>query len=265
MEIESVPFKITDVVKSSIDMFMLKATQKGLSLNYRVSEDIPSVLEGDPTRLRQILINLLGNAMKFTKKGEIVLEVKKTDEHIQNESPYLLFSVKDTGVGISPDNREKIFQSFCQADSSTTRKYGGTGLGLTISMKLVNLMRGRIWVESELGKGSTFSFTINAAVPDKYDTSFTDYNDNLYMKTIEKPPIDKELNMSKIRDVLTMMMQSFQRYNPDEIEPLNHELDNYISNEQLIPIKKSIEELDFIEARCKAIIFAKTLGIDLER
>ncbi|MBF0559632.1 MAG: response regulator [Nitrospirae bacterium] len=150
-----------------------------MSIKYNIAPDAPSVLRGDPSRLRQVLINLTGNALKFTEKGEVVIEVRKkavpadcrfdtiasdaerSDNVLSHDedSAKLLFSVRDTGIGIPAEKQAKIFESFTQADSSTTRKYGGTGLGLTISMRLIKLMKGNIWVESEPGKGSTFYFT----------------------------------------------------------------------------------------------------------
>src|SRR5205823_5924066 len=125
--------------------------------------DVPDQLAGDPGRIRQILLNLIGNATKFTERGEIVLQVS-LDESMQ-DACQLHFSVRDTGIGIPADKQRTIFEAFSQADGSTTRRYGGTGLGLSISTKLVEMMQGRIWVESETGKGSTFHFTAQFGLP----------------------------------------------------------------------------------------------------
>jgi CheY-like chemotaxis protein len=125
---------------------------------YQIDESVPGAIVSDPTRLRQILINLLSNAIKFTEKGDVVLSVDSIPW--ENGRVELHFAVKDTGIGIPQDRIARLFQSFSQVDMSTTRKYGGTGLGLAISKRLVEIMEGRIWVESEVGKGSTFHFTV---------------------------------------------------------------------------------------------------------
>jgi CheY-like chemotaxis protein len=134
-----------------------RAHQKGLELACHVTPDLPPALVGDPLRLRQIVVNLVGNAIKFTEQGEVVLRVQVETRH--NGDIQLRFSVADTGIGIPPEKQAVIFEAFSQADSSTTRRYGGTGLGLTISAQLVELMGGSIWVESQPGRGSTFHFT----------------------------------------------------------------------------------------------------------
>ena len=146
-----------------MDLVATKAAEKGLELAYFLEDGFPEKVEGDVTRLRQVLVNLLGNAVKFTEKGEVTLSASSAptgDGKIE-----LHFAVKDTGIGISKENQGKLFQSFTQVDSSITRNYGGTGLGLAISWKLVELMGGKIWTESEEGKGSTFHFTIVAESP----------------------------------------------------------------------------------------------------
>ena len=138
----------------------IKAQEKGLEFIFDVSPEVPANIVGDPARLRQALVNLIGNAVKFTESGEI--EVNARIESKSDEGVILRFSVRDTGIGIPVKKQKMIFDAFSRADSSTTRKYGGTGLGLTISSQLVGLMGGRIWIESEVGKGSTFHFTIQA-------------------------------------------------------------------------------------------------------
>jgi CheY-like chemotaxis protein len=139
-----------------------RAAEKGLELSYFQEEDVPTMLMGDEIRLRQILTNLLGNAVKFTEKGEVVLSVSSSP--LQGDKFMLHFVIKDTGIGISQENLGKLFQSFTQVDSSTTRYYGGTGLGLAISRKLVEMMGGEISVESTAGKGSTFYFSVLCGV-----------------------------------------------------------------------------------------------------
>ncbi|MCP4690091.1 MAG: response regulator, partial [Desulfobacterales bacterium] len=135
-----------------------QAYEKGLELACRVAPDVHPCILGDPTRLRQILINLIGNAIKFTEGGEVVLEI--TREPTANDPEMLRFCIRDTGIGIPPDKKETIFNVFTQVDSSTTRKHGGAGLGLAITRQLVELMEGRIWIESEPGEGARFLFTI---------------------------------------------------------------------------------------------------------
>ncbi len=160
MELEKQPFDLRECVESALDLVAGRAVEKNLDLAYIFDDDVPDGIRGDVTRLRQILLNLLSNAVKFTEKGEVVLSVKKgkTDHE-------LLFSVRDTGIGVPADRMSKLFESFSQADSSTTRKYGGTGLGLAISKRLAEMMGGSMWAESTgAGKGSNFFFTIEARV-----------------------------------------------------------------------------------------------------
>ena len=162
LDIENIDFELSYALDDTLRSLAPRAHQKGLELAYHVAVDVPATLGGDPARLRQIVVNLIGNAIKFTEKGEVVLRVEK----VKHDGPenVLHFSVTDTGIGISKQKQAQIFEAFTQADTSTTRKYGGTGLGLTISSHLVGLMGGRIWVESEQGKGSTFHFTLPFAV-----------------------------------------------------------------------------------------------------
>ena len=158
-ELEHQSFDLCNCIEGSIDLLASKAAKKGLTITYVVDNNVPKNLIGDITRLRQVLVNLLSNAVKFTFSGEISISV--TGQH-QDHRFKLCFSVKDTGIGIPKDRTARLFQPFSQVDMSTTRKYGGTGLGLAISKKLVELMGGRMWVESEPGKGSTFYFSILA-------------------------------------------------------------------------------------------------------
>jgi PAS domain S-box-containing protein len=157
IELENIEFFLDELLEKTGETLAIRAHAKDLELSYSINPDVLTALVGDPIRLRQVIVNLIGNAVKFTEKGEVVLRVENDKENKKPGS--LLFSVSDTGIGIPEEKLETIFESFTQADSSTTRKYGGTGLGLAISKRLVELMKGRIWVESESGKGSTFYFT----------------------------------------------------------------------------------------------------------
>jgi PAS domain S-box-containing protein len=162
MELESQPFNLRECVESAADLLTTQAVDKGLELAYFVNEQVPAAICGDVTRLRQILVNLLNNAIKFTERGEVVVSVTSDIGHRTSNVYELQFSVRDTGIGIPPERIDRLFQSFSQVDASTTRRYGGTGLGLAISRRLSELMGGRMWVESEVGEGSTFHFTIRA-------------------------------------------------------------------------------------------------------
>ena len=157
LTLEHVEFDLVELIEKTSEMVAMTAHDKGLELACQVMADVPRDLVGDPHRLRQILLNLMGNALKFTMSGEVVLRVE--NDPAAQQPGALLFSVSDTGIGIPADKLDVIFESFTQADSSTTRQYGGTGLGLTISKRLVELMGGHIWVASTVGQGSTFSFT----------------------------------------------------------------------------------------------------------
>ena len=174
LDLESQPFDLRECVESALDLVAMPATQKGLDLAYWIDEAVPAGIVGDVTRLRQVLLNLLTNAVKFTEAGEVAVSVSVGESTEEGGSPLagedqtprceLVFSVRDTGIGIPRERVDRLFRPFSQVDASTTRRYGGTGLGLVISMGIVGRMGGRMWVESEVGKGSSFSFTISAPV-----------------------------------------------------------------------------------------------------
>ena len=174
LDLEEVDFDLGEIVEKTCETMALRAHEKGLELAYHVMPDVPTALVGDSVRLRQILINLIGNGVKFTEEGEIFVEVKRQISELKGQGGgdiELIFSVADTGIGIPSGKVDEIFDMFTQADLSTTRIYGGTGLGLTISKRLVELMGGRIWVESKVGQGSIFYFTAKFKVqaePRKY-------------------------------------------------------------------------------------------------
>ena len=160
LDMESVEFNLDDVLDNLANLVSVKAQEKEeLEVLFDTGQEVPRFLVGDPLRLGQVLINLAKNAVKFTESGEIVVSTELLE---QAESGLTIqFSVRDTGIGLTEEQIGKLFQSFSQADTSTTRKFGGTGLGLTISKRLVNMMGGEIWVDSEPGQGTTFSFTAN--------------------------------------------------------------------------------------------------------
>jgi CheY-like chemotaxis protein/nitrogen-specific signal transduction histidine kinase/HPt (histidine-containing phosphotransfer) domain-containing protein len=177
LELENHPFELHTCIEESLDLLASKAAEKNLDLAYIVDDSLPKILVSDVTRLRQILVNLVGNAVKFTNQGEVVLEVspsgrsprptqtgpKYETEFLRHPDEWILhFSVRDTGIGIPLEKQSRLFKSFQQVDASTTRHYGGTGLGLAISKRLVELLGGKIWVDSEAGNGSTFHFTVAA-------------------------------------------------------------------------------------------------------
>ena len=157
MELERIPFQFTESLSDSLAALALRAQQKGLELALEIPPEVPDAVVGDPSRLRQVVTNLVGNAIKFTETGEVVVSVAVEDQ--DTEVVTLRFSVRDTGIGIPPDRQAMIFDAFRQADDSTTRQFGGTGLGLAISARLIELMGGRIWLDSRPGAGSTFHFT----------------------------------------------------------------------------------------------------------
>ncbi len=173
LELEDINFDLRELVDGMYDLFSTKASKKGLTLISRVEENIPKIVHGDSVRLRQILTNLIGNAIKFTEHGSVYLTAE-IEEHKLGIC-ILRFEVCDTGIGLTPEQKEGIFDAFSQADSSTTRKYGGTGLGLTISRQLVELMHGEITVQSELGHGACFRFSVALQVPIDQEQALSDY------------------------------------------------------------------------------------------
>jgi PAS domain S-box-containing protein len=162
LELEEHPFDLRESIGDMLQTLAARAAQKGLELAFQIPPEVPDVLVGDVARLRQVLMNLVGNAIKFTHKGEVVVRTAAVEQ--RDGCCELQFSVQDTGIGIPREKHEMVFDLFSQADSSTTRRFGGTGLGLAISRKLVEQMSGRIWIESEVGKGSTFCFTARLQV-----------------------------------------------------------------------------------------------------
>ncbi len=227
LELEEVDYHLRDVVEGVSDVVIQKIENKGLELNVHIKKGVPNYVVGDPVRLRQVIINLVGNSLKFTSDGEIdiIVSVNNPDsgnnEMSQNEEIELLFAIVDTGIGIPEEKQKSIFESFSQADASTTRKFGGTGLGLTISKNLVNMMGGEIWISSSVGEGSTFYFTVNLKVS-------KNKNDNIN-QVIEKLP---GLNVLAVDDnetnriIIYETMKAFG-FNADVFETAKEAIDAF--------------------------------------
>jgi len=162
IDLEEAVFNLRQCIEDVIDLFATTAGQKGIELIHAISEEAPAWVVGDVTRIRQILVNLVGNALKFTARGEVVIEVRAVSA---GSDRLLHFSVRDTGIGIPADRMDRLFKLFSQVDSSTTRKFGGTGLGLAISHRLATVMGGRMWADSVEHQGSTFHFTVAVREP----------------------------------------------------------------------------------------------------
>jgi signal transduction histidine kinase/CheY-like chemotaxis protein len=202
MDIDPIDFNLRDCLGDTMKTLGLRASQKGIEIASDVHADVPDTLVGDPGRLRQIVINLAGNALKFTERGEVIVSVEvksRTEKDIE-----LHFTISDTGIGIPADKQSQIFEAFKQADGSMTRKYGGTGLGLAISSKLVELMGGRIWVESEPGKGSRFQFTVrmqNSSAPKPVPRS---------LRSLENVPVLIVDDNATNRQILCKVLRNLQ-------------------------------------------------------
>ncbi|HUR11827.1 MAG TPA: response regulator, partial [Flavitalea sp.] len=204
LTIESTSFRLDELVEETVDILTVKAFEKNLEMICQVEPGLPSQFSGDPVRVRQVLVNLLGNAIKFTQEGEIVMQASSAGQIYQRDGKQFLdiqLSVKDTGIGIPKQKLQKIFESFTQADSSTTRKYGGTGLGLTISKSLSELMKGNLTVKSEFGGGSEFTFHIPLEVK----------NEVPQISPIHKPPVEHVLIVDDNR-TSRELLQTFFTY-----------------------------------------------------
>ena len=219
LRFESIDFHLEQVLENLSTVTVIKAEEKGLELIFDASPDLPAVLVGDPHRLGQVLINLVNNAIKFTETGEILVSIRVLER--RDQSAVLQFDVKDTGIGLTPDQTSRLFQSFEQADGSTTRKYGGTGLGLAISRNLVEMMGGRIWVHSEPNQGSTFSFT--AEFPTKPAGSSPPLQPAVDLRGLKTLVVD---DSEATREILSNQLTSFSfvvetaRSGPEAIEKL---------------------------------------------
>jgi two-component system sensor histidine kinase/response regulator len=200
LDIENIPFSLLDCIEGALEPLAVRAQQKGLEVNWAIQGEIPETLIGDPTRLRQIIVNLAGNAIKFTKEGEISVRAQCLPS--SGGSILMRFSVSDTGIGIPKEKHQQIFDAFSQADSSTTRQFGGTGLGLSISARLIQLMNGEIGLESAAGKGSTFTFTLPFSTAGAESSSLARIDPSALENELALVVDDSEINRCLLLQIL---------------------------------------------------------------
>ena len=200
LDLDPISFHLRDTVVEALRSIAVRAHEKALDLVYEVDDGVPPTLIGDPGRLRQIILNLVGNSIKFTATGEVALRVAVEEE--KNDGFLLHFTIRDTGIGIAPEKQEAVFGAFSQADGSTARRYGGTGLGLSISKQLVSLMGGRIWLESELGTGTTFHFTARFAPSDVPNKEAETPNSDLRVQDLHILIVDDNATNRRLLEAL---------------------------------------------------------------
>lgn len=230
VRIEQINFSMKDCLKNVVNILRIKAEEKGLKLWFEMSDNVPATVAGDPTRLTQVLINLVGNAVKFTETGRVDIQVFL--EKIERDDHYIHFQVIDTGIGISEDYVKKIFESFSQAGTDLARKYGGTGLGLTISKELVELMEGEIGVKSRLGEGTTFEFSIPFKVPQDV---------NIEVDNTEFELTQEQLLCLNNAKILLAEDNAFNRILAEDV------LMEMAPNMKIIPAENGIEVLEVLE------------------
>ncbi len=251
LELEHHPFNLRDAVEDSLDLIVTEAVKKNLEVGYLIEGNLPSAFIKDVTRLRQILVNLLNNAIKFTEEGEIVLTV--SGQQMDKKCYELEFSVRDTGIGIAKNKLNRLFRSFSQVDASTTRRYGGTGLGLAISKRLSELMGGTMWVKSQEGVGSTFYFTILAEVGPEQLRHYMDPNqpqlfgknvlivdDNATNRLILERQTDAWGMISRTAMSAHHALQFIEQYKPPDIIILDYQMPEMDGVELAITIRKQM-------------------------
>ena len=247
MELEEHPFYIHKIVEETYDLLAVKAAEKDLDLLYVIDPEIPMEVIGDMTRLRQIVMNLVGNAIKFTHRGEILTSIKLNEK--KGDTYELQFSVKDTGIGIPEDKMHKLFNSFSQVDSSTTRKYGGTGLGLAISARLVEKMNGHIWVESKVNEGTTFNFTIQL----KANTEIKSFKPAIVQKELVGKSVliidDNQTNLRILKGQCEMWGMHADTFSngPAGINALEKHTYDVIIIDMLMPVMDGIQVAELIK------------------
>jgi len=277
LEPENIPFDLHAMMRDTIRHLEISAREKALYLSPEIHEAVPRHIIGDPDRLRQILINLADNAIKFTEKGGVTIRVAAW-----NEPDMIHFSVSDTGIGIPPDRLRSIFEPFTQADASSTRRFGGTGLGTTISAQLTELMEGEIWAESEEGKGSAFHFTVRMKATEQRPAretgnAHTSSGDSLAGATdtavtsIRQPEPDEQtdesppeaLDLPELTELFREMIEALEEYSPDATEPFLERLGRSLPSHQIEPIKYLCERFDFDDAMEETLKLAAALNIEI--
>lgn len=276
IRLEAVPFNLRTLVHDTVHGLSPLAADKSLAVNVRIADDVPDTVTGDPTRIRQVLINLICNAIKFTHEGRISVDVAR----FAPGSEQLLFKVTDTGIGMAPETLERVFQPFEQADSATHRLYGGTGLGTTISMQLAQLHGGKLWAESEEGKGSTFFFTADLA--EAGDAGMAAMSSRVYstlnagarkgaagragtIPTAEKSSPAHERATGADRETLRKMFEDLYRAldedNPTPVEQVLDEMSDILDRDFVTQMRKSVSQFDFGRARDKADLMLDNLHL----
>lgn len=248
MELDCAPLDLRKVVDDALNIVRPMVATRGLELETTIDEDVPNFIEGDAGRLRQILVNLLSNATKFTEKGGVYVTVKA--KNMGSDKPQLEFSVRDTGIGIEPEVQQKLFTAFTQADSSTTRKYGGTGLGLVICKKLIELMGGQISIDSRLGEGATFTFNITARPTDQVPAeNLNKRSDNQIQLALSK---QMRILLAEDNQVNQMVAKGFLEklgYHPDVVNNGREALEALDRKDyDLIFMDMMMPEMDGLEA-----------------
>ncbi len=260
IELEYIRFNLEDVISNVANLLLSKAVEKNIEIVTYVDTKIPEFLKGDPTRIQQIILNLAGNAVKFTSKGEVYIGAELLS--ISDNQANIKVEVRDTGIGISLENQKKLFKSFTQADNSTTRKYGGTGLGLAISKRLVEQMGGNIGVESELGKGTTFFFNIKTGICDEQPENkvkkqhskqrILGVDDNptnlkILSKYLEFGNFDFHLSQ-KAEDVLPLLLQAEESGKPFDVLLLDYQMPHMdgVQVAQAIKAEKQLEHVKIV-------------------
>jgi len=246
IELEKSPFVLRDCIEDAFDLFVEPAAKKNIELLYSIEPDVPDAFLGDSTRTRQIVVNLIGNAVKFTQKGEISLTINLLPSTEDKSQRRLQFAIRDTGIGISKEAQGRLFTAFTQADTSSTRKYGGTGLGLSISRRLVDLMGGEIWIESKEGEGSTFFFTMNLPVAENVKKR----SSLLPLGALRNKRIlivdDNEINCQLLSGQVARWSMLSETFTSPR-EALKHLTRNSVSNYDLAVIDYQMPEMDGVE------------------